>query len=124
MRILIDECLHTSLVTAAHDAGYVCDHVNFLGLGGYKDWQLMAKIRDEEYTFVTNNRTDFAALYGREGLHAGLVIIIPNVVPSRQRELFRTALAHIGDRDLINAILEIDVAGDSATCREYPYPVS
>lgn len=39
MRILIDECLHTSLVTVAHDAGYVCEHVNFLGLGGYKDWQ-------------------------------------------------------------------------------------
>jgi hypothetical protein len=69
--------------------------VNFLGLGGYKDWQLMARIRSEDYTFVTNNRTDFTALYAREELHAGLVIIIPNVTPSRQRQLFRAALAHI-----------------------------
>jgi hypothetical protein len=27
----------------------------------------MAKIRDEEYTFVTNNRTDFAALMAGKG---------------------------------------------------------
>jgi len=32
MRFLIDECLHTSLVTVAHHAGYACEHVNFLGL--------------------------------------------------------------------------------------------
>jgi len=43
MKFLIDECLHTSLVTVAHDAGHVCDHVNFLGLGGHKDWQLMVR---------------------------------------------------------------------------------
>jgi len=67
MKFLIDECLHTSLVTLAHDAGHVCDHVNFLGLGGQEDWQLMARIRSEDYTFVTNNCTDFTALY-REAL--------------------------------------------------------
>ena len=122
MKFLIDECLHTSLIAMAHHAGHVCQHVNFLGLGGYKDWQLMAKIRTEEYTFVTNNRIDFTALYGQEELHAGLVIIVPNVTPSRQRELFRAALSHIGDRDLINAVLEVDVTGTAVTCREYRYP--
>jgi predicted nuclease of predicted toxin-antitoxin system len=65
MKFLIDECLHTSLVTVAHDAGHVCEHVNFLGFGGHKDWQLMARIRREDYTFVTNNRTDFTALYAK-----------------------------------------------------------
>jgi hypothetical protein len=53
----------------------------------------MTKIRREDYTFVTNNRTDFTALYAKEELHAGLVIILPNVTPSRQRELFRAALS-------------------------------
>lgn len=62
----------------------MCEHVNFLGLGGRKDWQLMGIIRREDYAFVTNNRTDFAALYAREELHAGLVIILPNVPPARQ----------------------------------------
>jgi hypothetical protein len=61
---LIDECLHTSLVELAHAAGHVADHVNYLGLGSSKDWQLMATIRAQDYTFVTNNRSDFLALHG------------------------------------------------------------
>jgi predicted nuclease of predicted toxin-antitoxin system len=97
MKFLIDECLHTSLISLAHDAGHLCEHVNFLGLGGYKDWQLMGLIRSRDYTFVTNNRADFTALYGRESLHAGLVLIVPSVPPSRQRELFQAALSHIGE---------------------------
>jgi len=123
LRLLVDECLHTSLVGVAHAAGYACDHVNFLGLGGYKDWQLMSTIRGAEYTFVTNNRTDFTALYAKEQLRAGLIIIRPNVTPSRQRELFGAALSHIGKRNLINAVLEVDIAGATAICSEFPYPL-
>jgi hypothetical protein len=65
----------------------------------------MATIRPEGYTFVANNRTDFVALYAREELHAGLVIIVPNVTPSRQRELFRAVLSHIGSRNPTNAVV-------------------
>jgi len=122
MKFLIDECLHTSLAALAHDAGHACDHVNFLGLGGNKDWQLMTRIRREDYTFVTNNRTDFSALYAKEELHAGLVIIFPNAIPSCQRKLFQAALSHVGTRDLINAILEVDLVGAKARCREYQWP--
>jgi predicted nuclease of predicted toxin-antitoxin system len=122
MRFLLDECLHTSLVALAHDAGHICEHVNFLGLGGFKDWQLMATIRNGDYTFVTNNRVDFASLYAREELHAGLVIVVPNVTPSRQRELFQAALWHIGKRELINIVLEVAFVNAAATCREYPFP--
>jgi predicted nuclease of predicted toxin-antitoxin system len=122
MKLLIDECLHTSLTGVAHDAGYACDHVNFLGLSGYKDWQLIQRIRDGEYTFVTNNRVDFAALYGREDIHPGLIIILPNVVPRLQRELFRAALTYIGDRELVNTVLEVDLTDAGARCREFSYP--
>jgi predicted nuclease of predicted toxin-antitoxin system len=48
VKILIDECLHTSLVELAHAAGHVADHVNYLGHGGSKDWQLMATIRQQD----------------------------------------------------------------------------
>ncbi len=122
MKFLIDECLHTSLISLAHNAGHLCDHVNFLGLGGYKDWQLMALIRSRDYTLVTNNRADFTGLYGREQLHAGLVVIVPNVPPGRQRELFQAALSHIGERDLTNAVLEVDLVASAITCREYLCP--
>ncbi len=122
MRLLIDECLHTSLIGVAHEAGHLCDHVNFIGLSGYKDWQLMDRIRAREYTFVTNNRVDFTALYGREEIHPGLVIIVPNAVPKLQRELFRTALAHIGERELVDTLLEVDLTDAGITCREFRYP--
>lgn len=82
----------------------------------------MNRIRIDDYTLVTNNRTDFATLYAKEELHAGLVIILPSVTPSLQRELFRAALSHIGKRDLINVVLEVDLAGATATCRAYSYP--
>jgi predicted nuclease of predicted toxin-antitoxin system len=122
LKFLIDECLHTSLVTLAHDAGHVCEHVNFLGLGGHKDWQLMTTIRSEDYTFVTNNRTDFTALYAKEGLHAGLVVILPCVPAAEQRELFRAVLSHVGKRDLTNTLIEVELAEATAICREYPFP--
>ena len=122
MKFLIDECLHTSLVTVAHDAGHLCDHVNFLGLGSRKDWELMPEIRNRDYAFVTNNRTDFITLYAKEELHAGLIILLPCVTPSRQRELFRAALSHVAERDLINTVLEVDLRDGIAICREYSLP--
>jgi hypothetical protein len=82
----------------------------------------MTIVRREDYTFVTNNRTDFATLYAKEELHAGLVVILPNVTPSLQRELFQAALSHIATRDLVNAVLKVDLVGTVATCREYLYP--
>jgi len=35
---------------------HLCEHVNFLRLSGKKDRQLMAMIRQEDYTLLTNNR--------------------------------------------------------------------
>jgi hypothetical protein len=72
----------------------------------------MATIRQQDYTFVTNNRSDFLVLHGQEPLHAGVIIIVPSVTPVRQRELFNAALEHIGARDLTNTVVEVN--GQSA----------
>src|SRR6266700_1212673 len=82
----------TSLVQVAHAAGYVADHVNYLSLGGLKDWQLLPVIHEREFTFVTNNGADFLALFGKEPLHPGIIIIVPNVTPILLRELSRPPL--------------------------------
>jgi predicted nuclease of predicted toxin-antitoxin system len=124
VKLLIDECLHTSLVTLAHSAGHSSDHVSHRGLGGLKDWQLMLIIREQEYTFVTNNRSDFLDLHGREPLHAGVIVIVPNVVPLQQRELFAAALKHIGPRDLTNTVVEVRLFKDNIQCSEYELPRS
>jgi len=122
VKFLIDECLHTSLVEVAHSAGHLADHVNYLGLGSSKDWQLMATIRAQDYTFVTNNRSDFLVLHDREPLHAGVIIIVPSVTPVRQRELFGAALKHIGERDLTNTVVDVKYAGTGIVCTEYDLP--
>ena len=122
MKLLIAECLHTSLVELAHSDGHAADHVNYLALGGYKDWQLMAIIREQEYTFVTNNRVDFLRLHANEPLHAGVIVIVPNVPPADQRALFRAALKHIGTQDLTNTIVEVRYSGNRIICSQYPLP--
>jgi len=121
-KLLIDECLHTSLVALAHEAGHPADHVTHLGLSGSKDWQLMLFIREREYALVTNNGSDFLALYGREAVHAGLIVMVPNVPPAKQRELFRGALEQVGERDLTNTVIEVDYRGHAIECREYRFP--
>jgi predicted nuclease of predicted toxin-antitoxin system len=122
LKFLIDECLHTSLVQVAQAAGYMADHVNYLSLGGLKDWQLLRVIRQRELTFVTNNGADFLALLGKEPLHPGMIIIVPNVTPVLQRELFGAALDHIGARDLTNSVVEVKYVGDRIVCSEYDLP--
>jgi len=124
LKFLIDECLHTSLVQVAQASGYVADHVNYLSLGGLKDWQLLPVIREREYTFVTNNGADFLALFGKEPLHPGIIIIVPNVTPILQRELFKAALGHIGARDLTNCVVEVKYVGDRIVCSQYAFPES
>jgi hypothetical protein len=49
---------------------------------------------------------------------------LPNVTPALQRGLFQAALLHIGDRDLLNAVLEVDLFRSSAVFRDYVFPES
>jgi len=95
---------------------------NYLSLGGLQDWQLLPVIRQRELTFVTNNGADFLALLGKEPLHPGMIIIVPNVTPVLQRELFGAALDHIGARDLTNSVVEVKYVGDRIVCSEYDLP--
>ena len=122
LKLLIDECLHTSLVKVAYGRQYEAYHVVHLGLGGLKDHQLMPVIREKEFTFVTNNSVDFKRLFRGETIHAGLVIIVPNVVPAVQRALLAAVLDYVGDRDLTNHAIEISLDEEVALISEYEIP--
>ncbi|MGG7539736.1 DUF5615 family PIN-like protein [Rhizobium sp. Nf11,1] len=123
MRFLIDECLHTSLVAVAQAHGHDCFHVNWLGLSGETDWDLMPRIIEEDFTFVTNNARDFRKLYAKEELHAGLVIIVPQVLPVLQRDLFAIILQDLADtQDMVNEVIEVTLDGEDAVLTRYSLP--
>ena len=123
MRFLIDECLTVQLVTIAGQAGYEAHHVAHVGKAGWKDWHVMQHAREEDFVLVTNNAVDFRQLYAAQPLHAGLVILIPNVDGEMQQRLFTGALeqrAHYGEP--INQVLEIDLEGEEAIFVFYELP--
>lgn len=122
MRFLIDECLHESLVRVAHITGFEATRVNHLGLSGKPDWELGERIVKDEYTFVTNNRVDFIRLFGKMELHAGLIVLVPNVVPALQRALFEAAIQYLAGKDLVNSVIEVSVKGGMVACVEYQLP--
>jgi predicted nuclease of predicted toxin-antitoxin system len=123
VNFLIDECLHTSLVEVATQRGHEATHVNYRGLSGVQDWNLMAPIREGEFTFVTNNAKDFRKLYAKEDIHAGLVIIIPNAPPAEQRALFDAALDELaGATGLVNEALEVTVVDGGIEIVRYEFP--
>jgi len=112
VKFLIDECLHTSLTDVANKAGHEAHHVTRRGWSGFKDHQLREVVLREEFVFATNNARDFRKLMGEIDLHAGLVVIVPNVTPGVQFELFRRALVEVAKvPDMINRVIEIDSDG-------------
>lgn len=116
MNFLIDECLHRTLVDVAVRRGHEATHVCFRGLAGTQDWNLMPLVIDEAFTFVTNNTADFLRLFALEEAHAGLVVLLPNVEPRRQCELFETVLDELADAaNLFNQAIKVWFAENGAT---------
>ena len=93
-------------------------------MSGKPDWELADRIVKDEFTFVTNNRVDFVRLFGKMELHAGLVILVPNVIPGLQRALFEGTLLFLRGRVLVNAVVEVSLEGETVRCVEYRLPPS
>jgi hypothetical protein len=123
-KILIDENLSPSLASGAQRKGFLCSHVNHLGKTGTKDWELKRVILDGDWTFVTNNSTDFRGPVNEPGssgeyadvrLHAGLVCIDSpfGLNLDLQRQIFGLILDElVKNGDLINQVLQVDVRKD------------
>jgi predicted nuclease of predicted toxin-antitoxin system len=125
MRFLIDECLSVDLVSVAGQAGHEALHVAHVGKAAWKDWNIARYASDGDFVLVTNNAGDFRRLYAAQTLHAGLVIIIPNVNRAIQRQLFRGAIDVLATMDdPVNRVLEVDIDGDDVTFTIYDLPAS
>jgi predicted nuclease of predicted toxin-antitoxin system len=119
VRFLIDECLSVDLVAVAGQCGHEAQHVAHVGRAGWKDWNVARYASGGDFILVTNNASDFRQLYAAQPLHAGLVILIPNVGRVQQQRLFRE-LAIIGEP--VNRVLEVDLDGDEVTLALYEMP--
>lgn len=83
----------------------------------------MPRIIEEDFTFVTNNARDFRKLYAKEHLHAGLVIIVPQVLPELQRQLFGLTLQELAEGgEIVNEVIEVSLDGDDAILTRYSLP--
>ena len=111
MRFLIDENLSPTLVDLARQRGYEAMAVRDLGLLNAKDWTLLERVQNEDWTLVTNNVGEFRKRYARKTtLHAGVVFLV-DVDAGRdvQQLAFAAALDEIGvNADLVNLELLVD----------------
>jgi len=82
VRFLIDECLSPALVDEARRAGFEAYHLVHIGGVAWADWRIAAYAIARDSVLVTNNRTDFQALYKRQEVQPGLVVIVPSVAAS------------------------------------------
>jgi len=55
-------------------------------------------------------------------LHAGLIVLVPNVVPALQRALFEAAIRHVAGKDLLNTVVEVTLERKAVKCTEYSLP--
>ena len=125
MKLLIDECLSPELAKIAIDKEHgETSHIVWLGLGGYKDWELTPIILDGDWIIVTKNSVDFRGPRDKPGtkgqyadvaIHAGLICLNgpPGMDLDMQIELFEQALLELdADPDLVNQVLEITLDDD------------
>ena len=90
MKFLIDECLSPELAKIAIDKEHgETSHIVWLGLGGYKDWELTPIILDGDWIFVTKNSVDFRGPRDKPGTKG-----------------------QYADPDLVNQVLEITLDDD------------
>jgi predicted nuclease of predicted toxin-antitoxin system len=138
-KLLIDECLSSELALMARQRGHhEASHVVWIGKSGWKDWELMRVLLDEDWVLVTRNSGDFRgprAVPGSRGqyasvtLHAGLICLNAPVGMdlALQRELFSEALDELdADGDLTNQILEVTLEDGGAGIQvvRYSHPLA
>jgi hypothetical protein len=106
-------------VGVTEERGHQAHYLVYLGMQGWKDPDVLKRVAERDYTLVTNNAADFRRLYANLDLHAGLIIVVPNVEPRRQQGLFAAVLDHLGERILVNTVVEVDFEDNQVAIIEY-----
>jgi len=97
--------------------------VAHVGKAGWKDWNVLRHACENDFVLVTNNAADFRRLYADASLHAGLVILIPNVPTGLQKRLFKGAMDKLTEYgEPVNRVLEVDLDGEDMIFDLYELP--
>ncbi len=98
---------------------------------GHKDAQLRPVVQGEGHVFVTDNASDFRAMYARDKIHPGLVLMPGEFGRDRQQQFARAvvdwivnAAAEAGEAPadfMVNKLVEVDYDG---ACTAENLPVS
>jgi predicted nuclease of predicted toxin-antitoxin system len=123
-RFLVDENLSVKLPAVAHQCGFEATHVVHLGLGEWKDWNILEVVEEQGWVLVTNNAVEFRSRYRAIKSHPGVVFLLPSVRREQQLMLFKAALDDIAiNPDLTNQALDVDLAeGSKIVVRRYALP--
>jgi len=123
-RFLIDENLSVALPRVAHERGFEATHVIHLGLGRWKDWNILEIARRDGWVLVTNNAVEFRSRYRAITNHPGVIFLLPSVLRQAQLELFAAAIDDVAiDPDLTNQALNVSFAdGARIAVRRYALP--
>jgi predicted nuclease of predicted toxin-antitoxin system len=113
-RFLIDENLSVKLPEVAHKRGFEATHVIHLGLGEWKDWDILEVVQKCSWVLVTNNAVEFRSRYRAFDIHPGVIFLLPSVRRQQQLLLFEAALDHVAmDPNLTNKALDIGYSEDT-----------
>jgi predicted nuclease of predicted toxin-antitoxin system len=110
-RFLIDENLSVKLPEVAHKRGFEATHVIHLGLGEWRDWNILEIVESHGWVLVTNNAVEFRSRYRMIGIHPGVIFLLPSARRELQLLLFEAALDDVKvNPDLTNQALDIDLS--------------
>lgn len=123
-RCLVDENLSVKLPEVAHQRGFEATHVVHLGLGEWKDWNILEVVEKRGWVLVTNNAVEFRSRYRAIKIHPGIIFFLPSVRREQQLILFEAALDDLViNPDLTNQALDVDFpAGSKIIVRRYALP--
>jgi predicted nuclease of predicted toxin-antitoxin system len=123
-RFLIDENLSVRLPQLAHRRGFEATHVIHLGLGAWKDWNILEAVKKEGWVLVTNNAIEFRSRFRATEIHPGVIFLLPSVRREHQYQLFEAALDEVSiNPDLTNQALDIGLSEDATiTVFRYALP--
>lgn len=113
-RFLVDENLSVKLPEVAHKRGFEATHVIYLGLGEWKDWNILELVERDDWGLVTNNAVEFRSRYRAIEIHPGVIFLLPSVRRAQQILLFEAALDEVSlNPDLTNDALDVELFDDA-----------